>query len=228
MELGIGSVYKNFYRLIDLPSERVSEFQERTRDVLGIYFPDQYVRQSNAYAFLDQECNMCGGLMVVKRPPFRCLQSIPEAFQSEALWKLGNLDECAEVNGVWIEPQNKSAFISTAFWRQMIDILWESQKEKFLFTVDHCNRHMLGHVAMLQPLILYSGATLQLDGMHQSADEVILSIPRTSIKAGADFLKRIDKGQKLPHDLQATHQIARRRNSKVVLAAFERSVSQSK
>jgi len=221
MEFGIPSAYQNIYRLDKVPPARFSEFHKRTNEILGVVFPDEYIRGADAYALWDERNRICGGLIFARHPPFRCLQSIPESTKDEALRKLEDLEDCSEVNGVWIAPQNKSIFISTTFWRQLIEILLDSEKQRFLFTVDHTNRHMLGHIAFLQPKVLYSGATLQLDGMNQVADEVILSIRRDVVEASLGLLDRLGNGERLPADTDTAQRIAKRHNTQAILSAFD-------
>lgn len=219
----MSSTFRDLYPLAKVASESLSEFRERAGEVLGIRFPTSYLQQADAYALTHEFQGICGGLIVVQNPPFRCLQSIPIESKWDVFKRLGDLTNCAEINGVWIAPEAKSAFVSNAFWRQMIDVLLASNKDRFLFTVDHSNRHMLGHVSFLQPVVLYSGATIQLDGMGHVANEVIFSIQRDSVEDGVKFLDRFETGQKLESDLEAVQRISKRRKTEEILAAYDQA-----
>lgn len=209
----MNELFQNVYRLKEVSEERLPEYLKQNEEILDIQFPQEYLQRSTSYALLDQDDKICGGLIIAHRPPFRSLQSIPAEFIETTMETLGPVEEVAEINGVWVAPDFRSPFVSFSFWQQMIGVLLETGKRRFLFTINDYNLHMRGHVNVLEPQVLFSGKTIQLDGMKESTCETILSIPQESLPAVAEMLQRRGIGSAKPTETDLIRRIRSRKGN---------------
>lgn len=206
-----GAPFFHVQRLVKTPAHRIEEQLQLTQVHLGIYFPQEYLVGSSVYCFIEQSGVMFGGLFVRKMIPFRTIDSIPEASQMTARKVLQNVQETVEVNGVWIDPTNKSPFVSFSFWLQMISILLDTEYKQFIFTVDHNNKHMASHVDSMDHEVLYSGRTRMLDGMKNPSNESIILVQRNCLEVVQEMLERRGVGQASSGELMMMKRIEERR-----------------
>ena len=198
------------FPLIQPDANQRIDFLRKTAATLGVTFPEAYLERGEVLTLLDSQGTVSGGAIVVADSPFRSLESIPENRLEAIGQELGCLNKLAEVNGVWLAPHVRSPYSSFRFWRQLIEHLLSSEKDKFLFTFDNSNGRMKGNALWLKPKVLYSGATIMLPGMNSPADETIAMVERGTLVTIAAVLERRDSRPAKPKEAKFIDQIERR------------------
>ncbi|QEG24250.1 hypothetical protein [Mariniblastus fucicola] len=179
----------NSHRLVVLEGSSRTSYLKRTEEQLDIAFPTHYVDRADVLAVLDEDDQLCGGVMLVGSGPFRSIAGIPDQHRG-AHQSLNERGDVAEINGLWLAPKMKSPFLSILFWRLLIGHLVKSKKNSFLFTFDNSNTRMKSLAFWLKPTKLYSGATLTLPGMKYSSEETIALINIEPVKVFLTLLER--------------------------------------
>lgn len=209
------------FRMIPATGLLLGEFYSKTEEILEIRFPEEYLERAQVMVLMDQYDLICGGAMIVDQPEFRSLQGIPNYKNRD--WfhqEFGN--GLAEVNGVWVDPKIKSPILPLTFWRKLIGYLLNTGFDRFLFTFDNANFKMKKVTSWLQHDVLYSGRTLQLDGMPKPSDETIALITRASFASLHETLSR-NFGSAVPRyenvDESEVHQVGEFRPAKSELVS---------
>lgn len=180
------------FRLKVCDPGRRDEYLRRTSDRLGVDFPSDYLERATILTLLDQLGEMRGGALVVSKPEFRSLLSIPTENHSQWIDGFRDVGDVSEINGVWLSPEVRTPILPVTFWRQLITYLLTQEKERFLFTYDHSNRQMQKIIGWLRFDILYSGLTECLPGMRQSSHETIAVLHRDSFARLSETLNRFE------------------------------------
>ena len=184
------------HRLVEADDARRIEVMRRTQESLGICFPEEYLCRGTSLVLMDHRTNIHGAAILVDQPPFRSLEGIPISHRRRAI-ESTPADDLAEINGVWISDQARSAVVSFAFWTQLLQHLLDCRISQFLFTFDNTNARMGSLMRWACPEIVYSGPTQQLAGMTSPADETIALLDQTVIH---QFLRLIRQMKTGPRD----------------------------
>ncbi|MBL8854925.1 MAG: hypothetical protein JNK57_13245 [Planctomycetaceae bacterium] len=190
-------VRESVFKLRICESHRISEYQQKTAEILGIDFPNEYYDRSLILTLVDQSDRMCGGALLVLQPEFRSLLSIPNATGNATL-QLGSAEDIAEINGVWLSPGVKAPILGVTFWRQLLAFLQTLDKRRFLFTFDRSNKQMRKITSWLRYDVLYSGPTRQLPGMKQPTEETIAILHSDSFASLNEAFDRLE-GSMVPN-----------------------------
>lgn len=186
---------RSVHRLVRPNSSQLANYLADTFDILELCLPNEYLRRAHILTLVDQRDVVCGGAMVIKQPEFRSLTTVPEDVRAKAIAFIGDLDDVAEVNGVWVQSDCKSLFVSFSFWHQFISELLSMPKKKFLFTYDNSNARMSQLASSLDATVLYSGRTLKLEGMAKPSNETIAMATRPSLETSLELLERRGLGK---------------------------------
>ncbi|MDB4778380.1 hypothetical protein OAG68_02880, partial [bacterium] len=133
--------HRNDYRLVAVEQGLRASYLARTKEVLTIDFPPEYVERAEVLTILNQNDTLCGGVMLVTRGPFRSIESIPMD-QRSALDSLRTHEGIAEINGLWLAPEIECSLLSISFWSLLTRYLVKSKKASFLFTYVESNSSM--------------------------------------------------------------------------------------
>ena len=178
------------YRLVEPDAERLEEYLEATKAILGLVFPQPYLERAEICCLVDQQDRLCGGGMVVLEPEFRSLQSIPEFAIDASLGDLETALDVAEINGVWIHPEIKSPMLPLAFWGRFLEKILETGMPRLLFTFNNDNTQMRKLTSWLAHEVLYSGLTRQLDGMPRPTHETVALTNREALQNYRRFYQK--------------------------------------
>lgn len=181
---------RSVHRLVRPNSLQLASYLTDTFEILELCLPSEYLSRAYILTLVDQRDVVCGGAMVIKQPEFRSLTTVPEDVREKAIAFIGDLDDVAEVNGVWVQSDCKSPFVSFSFWHQFISELLSMPKKKFLFTYDNSNARMSQLASSLDAIVLYSGRTLKLEGMAKPSNETIAMATRPSLETSLELLER--------------------------------------
>jgi len=138
--------------------------------------------------FLDPGGVTCGGAMIVLKPPFRSLESIPAEAAGQTDEAL-DFTSLAEINGVWLSQQTRTTYLSYCFWRLLLKSILATGRQQFLFTYAHGKGEMPAAYLLTKPRILFSGRTKRLPGMKAPAEETIAVVDSKTL---ADLLAVLD------------------------------------
>ena len=183
------------HELVEVSGKRLAQYQRRTKGLLGIQFPFEYVSRGETLVMVDHRGEMCGGAMVVMSPPFRSIDSIPVECHNDEINEFLGCPHTAELNGVWLSAKEKSPFLSFVFWTLILKRLLEVKKQRFLFTFDNSNDRMKSLANWLKPKILFSGRTQLLPGMKSETTETIAVADSEPLVAFLKMLERRNIGQ---------------------------------
>jgi hypothetical protein len=201
--------FHDVHQLVPTKGKRLTQFIDETELVLGIRFPLDYLDRASVLTLVDQEQVICGGAIVVLEPPFRSIRSIPTG--SEVDFCVGKQEEWAEINGVWLNAEKKSPYLSFTFWSHLISHLLRTNKQHFIFTFDNSNNRMSQVANVFQPEVLYSGKTIKLEGMKTDSDETIAAVNRKVLSATQELLARRGIGKAEPQEEEIIQRIKKRR-----------------
>jgi hypothetical protein len=181
----------SLFRLVPASGDEIEQCRQLACNRLGILFPREYVHRGTIWSLVDERHRICGGLILVDKPPFRSLEGIPSGAAPAGLDELQSGGSLAEINGVWLSLDWRSPFATLTYWTLMLDRLLETGCDKFLFSHENGNRQMSSFVQWMSPKILYSGPTKCLPGMKGPANETIALIDRALV---ASMLEVISQG----------------------------------
>lgn len=206
----------NLYRLKQVDCKKqMTSILDLTEEHLGIRFPEFYIEAGTLLALFEKDDSIVGSAFITNRSPFRSLEAIPNSYTGKIYQDLiGNLSHTVEVNGLWLDPNNKTPFVTLAFWSQLLTKLVEMNVEKVLFTFDQKNSRMAKLANLFLMPVVFSGETLKLKGMKEASTETIVLGYRDQIAGFLSLLDRRDGSKRDDFEVGLSNRLASTGNRK--------------
>jgi hypothetical protein len=186
------------------------EFQKYCAEFLHIDYPLECLQRSKVRAFIKNE-KIVGGFILTLKPPFRVLESLPEAVKAtHAAFKRETLENSMEVTGLWLNPMVRGKRENFKFWMQLYTDLSFSNKKYLFYAYGLDKKHLQKIYSLMNPTVIYRGATKVMPGMQYAENESVemasINYVRFSLFHRGDFIfKKLllsrDKSNRYFHSL---------------------------
>ncbi|MBT3980848.1 MAG: hypothetical protein HOE90_05800 [Bacteriovoracaceae bacterium] len=166
-------------KFVELTSEKeINTYREMTSVQVDVLFPIEYLKRSRVVVWMDHEGVIKGGFVIVTKPPFRVLESIPQRVRN-------HLDvepfECVEVTGLWLHHSLENKRDSARFWLKLYREVWSMKKENIIYAYDIKKKKLKNIYQKGKPEVLYKGITIRLQGMKTSEVESVEMVRRKNV-----------------------------------------------
>lgn len=158
--------------------QELIQYSHLTEKYIDVRLPLEYLKRSRVIACLDELGHISGGFVIVLEGPFRVIESIPN-FDPSA-WA-SQLNDCAEVTGLWFDNNYIKRRASVRFWLQVYYELLITKKEYFTYAWS-LRKPKLGDIyAHGNPTVLFRGETKILPGMEKPDKESVEIVKRRDL-----------------------------------------------
>ena len=173
--------------------EDLMRYSKSLAPYIDVELPLEYLKRSKVVACLDGD-TICGGFVIVKKGPFRVLDSIPA--QNDEIKRYNGSKKVAEVTGLWLSHRMIKKKKALAFWIKLVTALIFSRKTMFTYAYS-LKKPKIGRMySCAKPKVLFRGLTKVLPGMpntdHESIEILALrNLLLAPFKAPNFFVKRL-------------------------------------
>ncbi len=151
--------------------QELLEYSKKVAPLIDVELPLEYLKRSKVVACYDKNENICGGFVIVKRGPFRVLDSIPNPCSKTISYNKSS--KVAEVTGLWISHEIIKRNKAGAFWCRLIWNIITSGKKHFAYAYS-LRKPKIGRMySKAKPEVLFKGLTNILPGMSSYDEESV-------------------------------------------------------
>jgi len=134
------------------------KFKKYTKKFLGINLPDEYIKQSDVYVYIDENNNFLAGYLINSNEPFRLLTQIPESdFNKINFLSHFKKHDIFEINALWISPRLKKGYKNLYVWYKMSKNSLKLKKKALLISANTKNTTISKYHKLLKPNTIYEG-----------------------------------------------------------------------
>ena len=153
-------------------SVELKEFQAKVTEFIGVSFPFEFLCESEVYVGINSSGELCCGFLISKNSDaFRAIEGIPiEKRKIEAC----KLAEMVEVTGLWVLPEYRGALQTILLAHFISATLRQTKRNLGLLTYSSSNIRLGRLYQLLEGEVVYSGETLQLEGMDKVDEETVI------------------------------------------------------
>jgi hypothetical protein len=168
-------------------------YRHAIQQKIDVLLPLEYLKRSRVVACFDEFDEIAGGFVLVLKPPFRVIDSIPDG----AGMPLGvSPDSVAELTGLWMSRRYAQRHGSVGLWVRMFREVLTCSKTNFVYAYSLRKPKLADLYAGGRPVVLYRGETKTLPGMDGPDLESVEMVSLRGLMMGAlatptFFLKRL-------------------------------------
>ena len=185
--------------------EALREYRRRTRLMVDVNLPMEYLLRSKVFGFYDEDNSLIGGFLIVMAGDLRSLTQLPaKGLIPDHVdeWDIG------EVNGLWLAPTVRKKSISIKFWLHVAKEVIFSGKKHFIYTYTSKKKHLGDIYSNVKPITLFEGETEILPGMDESEMETIQlvevkNIVKAVFSTPQFFMKRLFGRRRVVHQTRS-------------------------
>jgi hypothetical protein len=167
-------------RKVRLTHQNLVDFQSIATDCLDVLYPMSYLESSAAFVLVEDDeqepyhpSSWLGGFVVKDRPPFRALQGLPDPSLMSSLSEVCSLSQLAEVNALWVRPDRRNGQTAVVILIMVADTVRNAGKSFAVYCYSNDQVLLSRIYARALPIRIYSGPTLQLEGMSVKPIETV-------------------------------------------------------
>lgn len=176
------------YRQIKSRYER-ERFQEKVAEYIGVSFPYDFLCESEIYVGTNSRGQLCCGFLISKNSrSFRAIEGIPH---DKRTFDTSKLAEMVEVTGLWVLPEYRGIEQTILLAHFLSAILVQTKRSLGLLTYSSSNIRLGRLYQMLEGEVVYSGETLQLEGMDKTDIETVICFDIAKI--GESLINRFQR-----------------------------------
>lgn len=149
-------------------------YRHKAHAQIDVLFPLEYLKRSTVVGCFDRSGDLVAGYMLVRKGPFRVLESVPDSGRTSLLDSLRATNQrVSEITGLWIAHRHRGGKLSGHLWMRLYRDMILSGKTQFVYAYTLKKTNLGVQYAVARPMVIFRGETGLLPGMNAAEEESV-------------------------------------------------------